>query len=238
MSPNKRKIPERVIGFTEGIEDEEIAEAFSKLQDILPFKLIRSIPLQGVFNHDLHENSRVLDFGCGSGHFLADTSKKSRRKSIELALYGLDITQTMLSRCEITFKRKKIENVKLMLGDGKKIPIESSFFDVVSTSLSLHHWDDPKEVLKENHRIIKIGGTFVLFDFYRNAPKIWFRFLSFITKRIAPKALRNANEPKGSLLASYTIKEIIDILDNSPWTQDNYDIRKYGPFIRLILIKK
>ncbi len=238
MSPSKRKVPERVIGFTEGIDDKEIADVFSRLQDILPFRIIRSIPVQAVFNHDLHENSQVLDFGCGSGHFLADISKKSRRKSIELALNGLDITHTMLNRCEITFKRKKIENVRLMLGDGKKIPIESSFFDVVSTSLSLHHWDDPKEILKEIHRVIKIGGRFILFDFYRNAPWIWFNYLTFITKRIVPKVLRNANEPKGSLLASYTEEEIIDFLNDSPWKQDNYDIRKYGPFISLILIKK
>ncbi len=157
---------------------------------------------------------------------------------MEHSLYGLDIAQTMLDQCQISFNKKKISGVQLLLGDGKKIPVENDFFDVISTSLSLHHWDDPVHVLTEIYRVTRPGGKFVLFDFHRTAPKRWFNFLKFITKHIVPKALRNANEPLGSLLASYTLEEIDSFINSTPWEKNFYETSYFGAFIRLVIIKK
>jgi ubiquinone/menaquinone biosynthesis C-methylase UbiE len=237
MNQDEYSVPERKVGFSEGIDDEAVALAFAKLQKFPQFKLVRSIPLRAVFKNGLKENSRVLDFGCGTGHFLVDLSKKAKRKGIELSIYGLDITQTMLDRCQESFKRKNISGVHLLLGDGKKSPVENNFFNVISTSLSLHHWDNPEEVLTEIYRIIKPGGRFILFDLHRAASKRWFNFLKFLTRRIVPKALRNANEPLGSLLASYTEEEIMRFIEKTPWSTNKCEIAYFGPFIILTFQK-
>jgi len=238
MDRTKTDPPERIVGFSEGIDDEAVAIAFSRLQNFPQFKLIRKIPLNAVLKHELSRRSRILDFGCGSGHFLVDLYQILNRKKLEPTLFGLDIAQTMLNHSQISFKKKNITGIELILGDGIKIPVEEGYFDVVSTSLSLHHWKDPTQILSEINRVIKPGGRFILFDFQRTASTRWFRFLRFITKRIVPKALRAANEPLGSLQSSYTENELNKFIINSSWKEEKYEVSQYGPFFKVVFFKK
>lgn len=237
MEQANKKLPERKVGFAEGIDDEPVAEAFSKLQNWPQFKLVRKIPLKEVINSGVINSSQILDFGCGSGHFLVDLSRILHRERIKADLYGLDIAQTMLDKCEENFKRKKVDGIHLILGDGEKIPSEKDFFDVVSTSLSLHHWEHPIQIFTEIYRVVKPGGKFILFDFHRMAAKRWFKFFQFITKRIVPRALKQANEPLGSLESSYTEVEILKFISNTPWSTEKREIRYYGPFFKITFLK-
>jgi ubiquinone/menaquinone biosynthesis C-methylase UbiE len=238
MSRAKSDPPERKVGFSEGIDDEAVAIAYARLQNFPQFKLIRKIPLSVVLQHKLTSNSRILDFGCGSGHFLIDLHRILKRKKLKPVLFGLDIAQTMLDQCLISFQRNKIAGIELILGNGIKIPVEDEYFDVVYTSLSLHHWENPTRILSEIKRVIRFEGRFILFDFQRNASKIWFNFLTFITKRIVPKALRAANEPLGSLESSYTVDEIKKYILESSWKNAKYEMKQYGPFLLAIFYKQ
>ena len=230
--PSKRNV-----GFSEGIDDESVALEFSKLQNLPQFKLIRKIPLKAVLEQKISEKTRILDLGCGSGHFLIDLHRILKRNRLCARLYGLDIAQTMLDRSQIHFNKKKVRGIKLILEDGVNIPVENEYFDVVSTSLSLHHWLKPEKVLAEIHRVTKLGGKFILFDLHRLASKGWFNFLKFITKHIVPKALRNVNEPYRSLQASYTKDEIVKFIKNTPWSEETYKISEVGPFIHFVFQK-
>ncbi len=231
--------PERKIGFSEGIDDIDVSIAFSKLQNFPQFKIIRNIPLKAVLNHISQDKIKILDFGCGSGHFLVDLYKKINRRysNFKIDLYGLDITQTMLDRCNESFRKRNIDTIHLLLGDGKKIPCDNDYFDIVSTSLSLHHWEDPIQILNEIYRVLKRGGNFILFDFHRTAPTRWYKFLNFITKNVVPKALRKANEPLGSLLASYTESEVKSIVERTNWRKNKLETTYHGSFLQYVFSK-
>jgi ubiquinone/menaquinone biosynthesis C-methylase UbiE len=238
MNADNQEIRPRVVGFAEGINDVNVATAFAKLQNLPQFKIVRGIPIKAIFALKPHQNARILDFGCGTGHFLIDLYNKSHKKGYKFLLYGLDIAQSMLEQCKSALNRKNVPNIKLILGDGASIPTQDHFFDIVSTNLSLHHWDNPVQILSEIYRVIRPHGYLFLFDLRRDAPQKWFKFLSFITRRIVPKPLRRVKEPLGSLLASYTREEIQNIIEDTPWNNAAIKCITKGPFMLYEIQKK
>ena len=71
--------------------------------------------------------------------------------------------QRLVSRTE--FKVAAIE----------QLPFGSAHFDVVLSSLMLHHLppDVKQQGLREVYRVLKPGGRFVVVDFYRPANPLW-----------------------------------------------------------------
>jgi ubiquinone/menaquinone biosynthesis C-methylase UbiE len=58
-------------------------------------------------------------------------------------------------------------DVPFLMYDGKKIPYEDNTFDAVLLIYTLHHCDDPIEVLKEARRVSK-GKIIIFEDTYTN----------------------------------------------------------------------
>ena len=75
-------------------------------------------------------------------------------------LYGIDLSEKMLH----VAKSKLPEQVKLLLGDSEALPFPDNTFDVVYCNDSFHHYPAPMNVLREVHRVLKPGGTFLMGD--------------------------------------------------------------------------
>ena len=54
--------------------------------------------------------------------------------------------------------------MKLLLGDSEALPFPDNTFDVVYCNDSFHHYPAPMNVLREVHRVLKPGGTFLMGD--------------------------------------------------------------------------
>jgi ubiquinone/menaquinone biosynthesis C-methylase UbiE len=93
---------------------------------------------------------KVLDVGCASGD-LSDHISKER-------YYGVDVNMRLVDFC-----RKK--GLKVKVGRAEKIPYDSDFFDCLFVSHVLEHMDVNLQyrALKEFHRVLKKGGTLLLF---------------------------------------------------------------------------
>ncbi len=65
---------------------------------------------------------------------------------------------------------------------------------VVST-LSLHHWQDPIMVFNEVSRVLRDGGSFLVFDLRRDMIAPAYLLIWFATHVVVPKGLKKAREP-------------------------------------------
>ena len=98
----------------------------------------------------------ALDLGCGTGEML----KLILQDDVQKELYGIDLSKVMMA----VAKSKLPEKFKLFLGDSELLPFPDNAFDVVYCNDSFHHYPAPQNVLREVHRVLKPGGTFLMGD--------------------------------------------------------------------------
>jgi ubiquinone/menaquinone biosynthesis C-methylase UbiE len=96
-----------------------------------------------------------------------------------------------------------------------QIPFPDDSLDLVVSTLSLHHWRDPVGVLDEIARVLRPGGSFLVFDLRRDMTAPSYLLLWFATHCIVPRALRRVNEPLGSRNASFTPQEAAHLAGQS-----------------------
>ncbi|HKD97163.1 MAG TPA: class I SAM-dependent methyltransferase, partial [Micromonosporaceae bacterium] len=51
------------------------------------------------------------------------------------------------------------------VGDVTDLPFADGSFDLVVSSLSLHHWDEPEAAVPELARVLRPGGRVCIYDF-------------------------------------------------------------------------
>jgi ubiquinone/menaquinone biosynthesis C-methylase UbiE len=109
----------------------------------------------------LRSGRRVLDIGCGTGNLLRATGK--RHRDVELA--GVDPDPKMLARAA-SKTRKAGLTVRLDRGFAQELAFPDGSFDVVFSSLMLHHLDTSSkdEMLGEVRRVLRPDGVLVLAD--------------------------------------------------------------------------
>ncbi|MEK7614413.1 MAG: sugar nucleotide-binding protein [Patescibacteria group bacterium] len=94
--------------------------------------------------------TKVLDFGCGSGIFVDELAKQGYQA------YGLDISEEAV-------KFGMLQGVKnLGAIDAHKINFPDNTFDAVFTLDVLEHLEDEKWALDEIRRVLKPGGVAII----------------------------------------------------------------------------
>jgi len=93
----------------------------------------------------------VLDLGCGEGTRLAKLIKKGQRG------YGIDISSKAIS-----LAKKKYPGLNFAEGNLEKLPFEDESYDVVYSAFTFEHLENPKQVLGEAIRVLKIGGKLLI----------------------------------------------------------------------------
>ena len=189
----------------EGIENPEVAKAFAKMTNILPFKILRKKVIVRI--NKLNPTGRLFDVGCGSGNLIIEISKKLPH----LELIGMDISAEMLDRAKLRAveKQKKIEFKE---GSVEKLPFTDKSIDFIVSTFSLHHWINPQKAFQEIYRVLKKDGAALIFDFRRDSRKFFYGLFTFVTKIVAPRPLKEINEPLGSIQSSYSLKEVENLL--------------------------
>jgi ubiquinone/menaquinone biosynthesis C-methylase UbiE len=191
----------------EGIDSPEVARAFEKVTNFLPFKIIHNSVIKRVSNLD--PRGKLIDIGCGSGNIIIQIAEKLPH----LELIGIDISAEILKRAAMRANEKNIE-IEFKEGSVEKLPFSDEFADFIISTFSLHHWSNPQNAFQEIHRVLKQDGVALIFDFRRDSRKFFYGFLRFITKVVAPRPLKKVKEPLGSIQSSYTPTEVGSLLLN------------------------
>ena len=112
----------------------------------------------------LSNETRVLDFGCGT----ATLTILIKRRYPGALVRGLDVDEVILAKA-----RRKAEadgaDVGFDVYDGGRIPYQDGSFDRVVTCFVLHHLDDLGKTgaLREIFRVLTPGGELYVADFDR-----------------------------------------------------------------------
>jgi ubiquinone/menaquinone biosynthesis C-methylase UbiE len=151
----------------------------------------------------------LLDVGCGPGWFLMDV----HRAFPDMSLTGCDLSERMVWHATKNLELK----AEIITGDAQNLPFPDNSFDAVTSTLAFHHFPEPVKAITEFHRVLKPSGLMVIEDGRRDCNAFTLGFIRFVTKFIVPKPLRSTNEPLGSLLASFTLDECKQIMEQSPF---------------------
>ena len=111
--------------------------------------------------------SDLLDAGCGTGAMLGMFKKDFPDKNYT----GIDLSKKMIE----TAKRKKLDGVRFVAGDCENLPFSENSFDVVTCSMSFHHYPNPEKFFRSLHRALRPGGRLVLRDMAsKSKVMMWF----------------------------------------------------------------
>jgi ubiquinone/menaquinone biosynthesis C-methylase UbiE len=192
------------------MDDPAVAAGFNRVAGWPQMRLLRRYVVQRVAK--LKRAGQAVDIGCGPGHLVFDLARQMPR----LRLTGIDMSDEVLAQAKSYAAQVGFgDRIRFKKGSAQDVPYPARSFDLVVSTLSLHHWHEPVAVLDEVARILRPGGAFLIFDLRRDMAAPFYILLWFATRVVVPQALRRVNEPLGSRDAAYTADEVLWLAENS-----------------------
>jgi len=203
---------ERVVSH-EALDDPEIAQAFNRIACMPQMRLMRWFVARRAVA--MKQAGQAADLGCGPGYLVV----KLAQTAPGLQVTGIDLSDEMLVEAERYARHSGLgARVGFRKGDVRDIPFPDGSLDLVVSTASLHHWSHPVSVFDEIARVLRPGGSFLVFDLRRDMSAPFYLFLWFATHVIVPRALRRVREPLGSRNASFTPQEVAQMAGQSHLT--------------------
>ena len=108
------------------------------------------------------DGARVLEVGCGPGHLSARLAHHG------FDVTGLDLDPAMIARAQANADRAANRGGRqpsFLVGDVAALAFPDRSFDLVVSTLSMHHWTDPAAGLAEIGRVLRPGARALIWDF-------------------------------------------------------------------------
>jgi SAM-dependent methyltransferase len=163
---------------------------------------------------------QYLDVGAGAGNLailIAETNP-------EVEITALEISPAMVTVGEELIANKGLQDqITFVTGDAVESGVINNLgeFDLIYSTYSLHHWENPRIVIDNLLSGLKENGVLYLFDLRR----VWWLYW-------IPKDDGFFN----SIRAAYIRSEIKEMLTG--YKPECYQIRKEFPFMQSIIIRK
>lgn len=112
--------------------------------------------------------ARILEVGCGPGHL---SIQLARRHGLDVT--GVDLDPAMIDQAQANAARGNGTDGSrpcFEVGDVAHLAFPDESFDLVISTLSMHHWADPTAGLSEIGRVLSPGGQALIWDL---RPGLW-----------------------------------------------------------------
>jgi ubiquinone/menaquinone biosynthesis C-methylase UbiE len=194
----------------EGLDDPAVARGFNRIARMPQMALLRRYVAHRA--GAMTSGGEAVDLGCGPGYLVVELA----RQSPDLRVVGVDLADEMLAEGRRNADRSGLgERVAFRHGDAAQIPYPDGSLDLVVSTLSLHHWSEPVAVFDEVARVLRPGGSFLIFDLRRDMAPPFYLLIWLATHCVVPAALRRVGEPMGSRNAAYTPAEVVELAQRS-----------------------
>jgi ubiquinone/menaquinone biosynthesis C-methylase UbiE len=135
----------------------------------------------------LPRSGRILEVGCGTGGLLAAAAK------LDLDIEGVDIALRWL-----VVARRRLDDqglsVPLIAASADRLPYADASFDAVVADSLLEHADDPGAAVREWARVLRPGGTLLIWSPNRYTltvdPHVRLWGLGWLPRKIMPAYVR------------------------------------------------
>ncbi len=97
----------------------------------------------------------ILDVGCGTGRLI----RRAQARWPGVNGSGVDAAEGMVTRA-----RELTPGATFHIASAEALPFPAASVDLVVSSVSLHHWMDPRKGLEEAVRVLEPGGWICLAD--------------------------------------------------------------------------
>ncbi|MBI2755398.1 MAG: class I SAM-dependent methyltransferase [Chloroflexi bacterium] len=103
----------------------------------------------------------VLEIGSGPGELSIEIARRLPGSDV----VGIDLAETMIRAAADRARAAGLdERVRFVLADAARLPLDDDSIDITVSTLSLHHWSDPGAVFAEIGRVLRPGGTALIYD--------------------------------------------------------------------------
>lgn len=151
---------------------------------------------------------RVLDVGTGSGDLAIALVEWGRANGRNVRLSAVDFhAETLAVAAERT---RTVDEIRLVRGDGLRLPFADGTFDLVHLAMTLHHMDGPALVglLRELGRVAR-GGRILVGELERSLPH-------YLGARLLASTLWRSNpitrhDGPLSVLRAFTPHELLEL---------------------------
>jgi len=106
------------------------------------------------------EVKAVLEVGSGPGELALGIARRLPGGEV----VGIDLASAMIERAAQRARSERDARVRFVLADAAVLPLPDGSFDVVVSTLSLHHWAAPAAVFAEIARVLRPGGVALIYD--------------------------------------------------------------------------
>jgi len=110
----------------------------------------------------VQSEGKVLDVGTGPGTL----ARELARREPQLQVYGIDLSEDMIRLARAHAEREQLEErVHFATGDVAHLPYPDNSFDVIVSTISMHHWHELEQPLRDLYRVLRPGGRLWIYDF-------------------------------------------------------------------------
>jgi ubiquinone/menaquinone biosynthesis C-methylase UbiE len=108
----------------------------------------------------IKDNDSVLDLGCGTGLLSLKLLKKA-----DCLILGVDSSPEMLEIFKNKIKKLNLlKNITCQLENAERLGFKENSFDIIASTVTLHHVKNKYPVIRKINRLLKPGGRLVLGD--------------------------------------------------------------------------